>query len=231
MFNTLSIRIGWHRPNVSVNTVSCCPCVLKYADTLEGEMMRSGGDFSSSIANVSPDLLEKRSSIYSSRPHYISAGEYMSEGLSFAFTPNNDLYVPSFPSHIMLTLLQIAPFPARFTRDSKSMGPSFYPIQNQEAVILALALVKCPSDVVKHLQRHASSIMLSVMYHFPPLESENDPVVVRIRQHIERWIRKLQPGARLVEFLPWLRYVPSRFAKWKRDAQYWFIQDSLMFER
>ena len=26
-------------------------------------------------------------------------------------------------------------------------------------------------------------------------------------------------------------YVPRRFAKWKRDAKYWFAQDSLMFER
>ncbi len=24
--------------------------------------------------------------------------------------------------------------------------------------------------------------------------------------------------------------MPCRFAKWKRDAKYWFIQDSLMFE-
>ena len=25
-------------------------------------------------------------------------------------------------------------------------------------------------------------------------------------------------------------YVLRRFAKWKRDAEYWFVQDSLMFE-
>ena len=25
--------------------------------------------------------------------------------------------------------------------------------------------------------------------------------------------------------------IPCRFAKWKRDAEYWFVQDSLMFER
>ena len=25
--------------------------------------------------------------------------------------------------------------------------------------------------------------------------------------------------------------VQSRFAKWKRNAEYWFVQDSLMFER
>ena len=24
---------------------------------------------------------------------------------------------------------------------------------------------------------------------------------------------------------------PCRFARWKRDAEYWYIQDSLMFER
>ena len=24
--------------------------------------------------------------------------------------------------------------------------------------------------------------------------------------------------------------MPCMFAKWKRDAQYWFVQDSLMFE-
>jgi cytochrome P450 len=43
-------------------------------------------------------------------------------------------------------------------------------------------------------------------------------------------LHEMQPGARLVEFLTWMRYIPSRFAKWKRDAKYWFIQDSLMFE-
>jgi hypothetical protein len=45
---------------------------------------------------VAIDLLEKRSSIYSGRPHYISAGEYMTQGLSFGFTPNNDLCILSF---------------------------------------------------------------------------------------------------------------------------------------
>jgi hypothetical protein len=90
------------------------------------------------------------------------------------------------------------------------MAPSFHPIQNREAVMLTLALIKRPSDLIKHLQRHAASIMLSILYHLPPPDSENDPVVVEIREHLDRWIRELQPGARLVEFLPWLRYVPSR---------------------
>ena len=81
--------------------------------------------------------------------------------------------------------------------------------------MLALALIQNPSDLNKHLQRHAASILLSVLYHLPPPDSENDPVVVDIREHLERWIHELQPGARLVEFLPWLQYVPSRYVSCK----------------
>ena len=40
---------------------------------------------------VAMDLLEKRSNIYSDRPHYISAGDFATEGLSFTLTPYGDL--------------------------------------------------------------------------------------------------------------------------------------------
>ncbi|KAI9452755.1 cytochrome P450 [Lactarius psammicola] len=72
--------------------------------------------------------------------------------------------------------------------------------------------------------------MLSVNYHFPPVDSEDDPVVVGVAKHVERLIHEMLPGMRLVEFFTWMRYIPSRFAKWKRDAEYWFVQDSLTFE-
>ena len=35
---------------------------------------------------VAVDLLEKRSNISSDRPHYISAGDFMSKNLSFVFS-------------------------------------------------------------------------------------------------------------------------------------------------
>ncbi|KAH9058997.1 cytochrome P450 [Lactarius vividus] len=166
---------------------------------------------------VAIDLLEKRSTIYSDRPHYISMGDYMTKNLTFTLTPYGDLL-------------------RRFRRVavegfSKPAVQHFHPIQNREAIMLALALMKSPPNLVKHLHRHASSIMLSVNYHFPPVESESDPLVVGVDNHVQRLLHEMHPGARLVESLPWLRYIPSRFSKWKRDAQYWFIQDSLMFQR
>jgi hypothetical protein len=96
---------------------------------------------------------------------------------------------------------------------------------------LALALIKNPPYPEKHLQRHASSIMLSINYHFPPVDSEDDPVVVGVVEHAERVMHEMKPGARLVEFFTWMRYIPSRFAKWKRDGESWFIHDSHMYGR
>ena len=76
--------------------------------------------------------------------------------------------------------------------------------------MLALALIQNPSNLEKHLQRHASSIMLTVNYNFPPVESEDDPAVVGAVKYVERMMHEMRPGTRLVEFFPWLRYVPSR---------------------
>ncbi|KAH9022345.1 cytochrome P450 [Lactarius pseudohatsudake] len=167
-------------------------------------------------ARVAIDLLEKRSDIYSDRPHYISASEFSTQDLVFSLTAYGDLW-------------------RRFRRVavegfSKSTVRDFYPIQGREALMLALALMKNPSTLEKHLQRHAWSVMLSVSYHSPPVDSVEDPVVVRIAKQVERLLHEMQPGSRLVEFFTWMRHIPSRFAKWKRDAEYWFVQDSLMYE-
>ena len=93
---------------------------------------------------------------------------------------------------------------------SKSVVPNFYPVQGREALRLGLALIKSPSDPEKHFLRHSSSIMLSVNYHFPPVESEDDPVVAGVANHVERVVHEMEPGARLVEFFTWMRYIPSR---------------------
>ncbi|KAI9443640.1 cytochrome P450, partial [Lactarius indigo] len=164
---------------------------------------------------IAVDLLEKRSSIYSNRRHYISAGDFSTRNLMFTLMPYGDLL-------------------RRFRRVaaegfSKSAVRHFHPIQGREALMLALSLMKNPSTLRKHFQRHTWSVMLSVNYHFPPVDSEDDPVVVRVAKHTERLLHETEPGARLVEFFTWMRYIPSRFAKWKRDAEYWFVQDSLMF--
>ena len=92
---------------------------------------------------------------------------------------------------------------------SKLAVHQFHPIQNREAIMLALALIKSPPTLEKHFHRHTSSIMFSVNYHLPPMESEDDPCVVAIKDHVQHMLHDIQPGTRLIEYLPWLRYIPS----------------------
>ena len=162
---------------------------------------------------VAVDLLEKRSNIYSDRQSFISAGEFATRNLFLAMTPYGGLYVVDSLTFTYADL--IFQRWRRFRRVvvegfSKSVVHRFYPIQGREALMLALALIKSPPDPEKHFYRHALSIMLSVNYHFPPVESEDDPAVVATANHLERMIYEMQPGSRLVEFFTWMRYIPSR---------------------
>ncbi len=92
---------------------------------------------------------------------------------------------------------------------SKLTVHRFHPIQGREAIILALELMKNPSNPLQNLQRHTASIMLSINYHFPPVVSEDDPTLVGILGHVTRLLYDLQPGNRLVEYFNWMRYIPS----------------------
>ena len=51
--------------------------------------------------------------------------------------------------------------------------------------------------------------MFTVNYDFPPVDLD-DPAVVGATSHVERMLQELQPGSRLVEIFPWMRYIPSR---------------------
>ena len=218
---------------------------------LQGEMMYVSalgkGVLVTNSQRVAVDLLEKRSNIYSDRQSFISAGEFATRKLFLAMTPYGDLYVVDSLTFTYADL--IFQRWRRFRRVvvegfSKSVVHRFYPIQGREALMLALALIKSPPDPEKHFYRHALSIMLSVNYHFPPVESEDDPAVVATANHLERMIYEMQPGSRLVEFFNEIYseqvcthprhglpvFIVLRFAKWKRNAKYWFIKDSLMFE-
>jgi cytochrome P450 len=72
---------------------------------------------------------------------------------------------------------------------------------------------------------------MSVVYDWPSIKSENDESVTFINDMMGRVTRAMAPGAHFVEFLPFLKAIPSRFAKWKREAEEWHAHDSVIFER
>ncbi|KAI0297641.1 cytochrome P450 [Russula brevipes] len=165
---------------------------------------------------VAADLLDRRAGIYSDRPRFIVASDIMTGGLLVVFTRYNDIWRRMRK--------------AAHEGLNKGVVKDFYEPQTKEALLLAAGGLAEPAQWDKHLRRAAASMVLSVVYDQPTIRSEQDRNVKLINDFVQRLTRAAYPGAHLVEFFPWMRYIPSRFAKWKRDAETWYRQDSAMFE-
>ena len=72
--------------------------------------------------------------------------------------------------------------------------------------------------------------MLSITYDHPAISSIDDPTVQEINTFSEINVDYAFPGNYLVEFFPWMLYIPSSIAKWKRVAKERQKKYSAMFE-
>ncbi|KAJ7621360.1 cytochrome P450 [Roridomyces roridus] len=92
------------------------------------------------------------------------------------------------------------------------------PIQKAEATQLLHDILTKPEGFYKHLRRYASSVILSVLYgkRAPRYET---PETTAFFESQHEWESIIDPGATPpVDFFPILKYVPERWAKWKRDC-------------
>ncbi|KAH9975377.1 cytochrome P450 [Lactifluus volemus] len=166
---------------------------------------------------VAADLLDRRAGIYSDRPRNIVAAQILCGGLALVFQNYGTLWRKMRKAaHESL---------------SKSTVESFKAPQLDEAILLTKGLLAQPATWDNHLRRTAASMVMSVTYDTPPIVSERDSKVKAVNDFVARLTRAALPGAHLVEFFPWMMHIPSRFAKWKRDAEYWYERDSVMFEK
>ncbi|KAL0574478.1 hypothetical protein V5O48_007492 [Marasmius crinis-equi] len=145
------------------------------------------------------------------------ASEYLTGGMVFAVIRNNDKWKRM----------------RRATNEvlNKAIAPSFYPAQGEEAVRLVWNMLQttAPKRWDGELQRAATSVVLSMIYSLPILDSSDDPVINRINQFISRLARATFPGTYLVEYLPFMRYFPAFISKWKRDSEMWYRRDTEFF--
>ncbi|KDQ57645.1 hypothetical protein JAAARDRAFT_35334 [Jaapia argillacea MUCL 33604] len=166
-------------------------------------------------SKVAFDLLTRRANKYSDRHRTIVGSEILTGGLHIAFARYGEGW-------------------RRLRRAAheglhKDVLHSFHAVQSLEAVVLADSLIRDPDSWDNHLQRTTASTIMAVTYNLPPLESETDPSIAHIRAHMDRLAYALYPGNYLVEIFPWMNYIPASLAKWKRDAQAWFVKDSETF--
>jgi hypothetical protein len=131
---------------------------------------------------------------------------------------------------------------------NKGVVKRFQPTQFAEGVLLAASMLAQPKNWDAHLRRAAASAIMTMVYDKPPIRSEHDPAVTKVNDFVARLTRAAMPGAHLVEFFPWMRHIPSRFAcadmgiwlllipnwnrfaPWKKQAEESFETDSAMFK-
>ena len=99
------------------------------------------------------------------------------------------------------------PVDEKFTRGSVKR---FHEKQMTEAILQAHDWLIAPAKWDKHLRRASASMIMSVIYGYPTITSEQDQTVDDINDLGDRVATAAGPGAHWVEFFPWLRHVPSR---------------------
>ena len=95
---------------------------------------------------------------------------------------------------------------------TKRAVQNYYPIQTKDATILASSLVSSSGDVdlPKHFHRAGASTIMSIVYDYPTIQSENDPAVKNIENFMLRVSNAMTPGRYLVDIFPWMMYIPER---------------------
>ncbi|TDL26036.1 cytochrome P450 [Rickenella mellea] len=154
------------------------------------------------------DLLDKRSAIYSDRPRLVMAGELLGYDQSIPLGHYNERHRESRKIlHQMLGPRQVT---------------QFHHIEERETTAFLSKLLDTPEKFRDHIRNMVGSMILQVAYGYRP-QSEDDHLVNIVNRAMEDFALASHPGSFAVDFIPWLKYVPSWFpgAGFQSQAKIW----------
>ncbi|KAH9066190.1 cytochrome P450 [Lactarius vividus] len=158
---------------------------------------------------VANELLEKRSSIYSDRPHLVVLQELF--GMDY---------------HI--GLVRYGPAWRHSRREFQAyLGPAdlkeYQPLEQRAVHRLLRNSLSSPDNFVQHFRHMAGQVILSIAYGIDVLP-ENDPYVADAENLLRAAVTSTTREAMLLNFVPWLIKMPSWFpgARYKRYAREWY---------
>lgn len=154
--------------------------------------------------NTAVDLMEKRSTKYSSRPRMVAMGEILWDGASILVQP----YGKEWSIRRKLLHQALTPKALRL----------YKPVQTAEASRLCYQLLDNPSNWDKLLERYTSSIVFSVAYGHR-IDSLNADVIHQRFKFMHTAASLNVPGKYLVESFPIMKHIPDIFAPWKAEIK------------
>ncbi|KAF9227072.1 cytochrome P450 [Gyrodon lividus] len=160
-------------------------------------------------AKAVDDILEKRSSISSDRPHFTMGGDLVGWGKALIF----EQYGERFRLHRKLFHRQMG---------SKTSLTAFHPVEEEETKRFLCNVLNNPDDLAGHVRRMAGAIILKISHGYS-VKDGNDPFVEMADQAMLNFSVVSAPGGFLVDLIPVLRYLPEWFpgAGFQRDAKRW----------
>ncbi|KAJ3797340.1 cytochrome P450 [Lentinula aff. detonsa] len=184
----------------------------KWAEQYNSDILHlkvAGGDYI--ILNsyeAITDLLDKRSSIYSSRPHATMLQDLIGWNRDLLLLP----YGEDFKAHRRLFQQEFHPNNSLLHR----------PHEKKALVVFLNRLLETPDEWLTHIQHMTGTVILAVAYgiHAQP---KNDPNIAAAEKMIKVLNIAGIPGAFLVDVFPILKYIPYWFpgASFKRKAREW----------
>ncbi|CAN9182602.1 unnamed protein product [Alternaria alternata] len=154
--------------------------------------------------NIAVELMEKRSTKYSSRPRMVAMGEILWDNASILVQP----YGKEWSVRRKLLHQALTPRALRL----------YKPVQTAEASRLCQQLLDSPANWEKLLERFTSSIVFCVAYGHR-IDSLNANVIHQRFKFMHVAASLNVPGKYLVESFPILKHVPDALAPWKADIK------------
>ncbi|KAI0351255.1 cytochrome P450 [Trametes cingulata] len=153
------------------------------------------------------ELLEKRSAVYSDRPHLTMAGDIVGWDQILVLLR----YGAQFREYRRLM--------ARALGSRRSVA-AFAPVIEAQSAQLLARLYRDSTDVADQIRKMTGAVVLMISYGYQPKEHD-DPLIKMVEDATDQAAEVVQPGAFLVDVFPFLRYVPSWMpgAGWKRKGE------------
>ncbi|TFY61568.1 hypothetical protein EVG20_g7005 [Dentipellis fragilis] len=153
--------------------------------------------------DIAVELLEKRSSVYSSRPRLVLAGDYVGSGKRILTLP----YGPEWRRHRV----------AVHQETVHSKIESYTRIQVAEARLLMRKLLHDPSSFVRHLQQYPGNVLLKLTYGLNSDDPKTQKAVTDVNQIMVNVLPLATPG-NLVDAFPILDRLPNILAPWRSEV-------------
>ncbi|KAI0332487.1 cytochrome P450 [Cubamyces sp. BRFM 1775] len=155
------------------------------------------------------EMLEKKSSIYSSRPIIPVGGELVGWNRTLALLP----YGNKFREYRRLIFQLIG---------SRKNMERFMPLVENKTRDLVFEIFQEPNELLKHIRKSAGAIIL-MMSHGYQVQDENDPFVATVDEAMEQFAVCTAPGAFLANIFPALAHIPAWFpgAGFRKIAAAW----------